>query len=187
MASRKTSSRRRSTRTSRKASPRRRSSSTNRRSNALTLLKEDHERVRSLVERFERSNARSTKEQLAERICQELTLHAELEEAVFYPRVREAILDQDLMNEAEVEHASVKELIRKIESSSRSDPKFDALVIVLGEYVLHHVKEEEGEMFANVRRSDLDLVALGAQMKKWKSDKGAEKKQRGPLAALMGR
>jgi len=180
------SSRRRS---ARRASPRRtqrtRSAASGRRPNALSLLKEDHARVKSMFERFERTNAHSAKQDLAERICRELSLHAELEEEVFYPRVRESIADDDLMNEAEVEHTTAKELIAKIEARAPSDGSFDALVKVLGEYVIHHVKEEESEMFPKVRRSDLDLAALGEQMQRWKAQHG-EGKKKGALASLMG-
>ncbi|HEU4428625.1 MAG TPA: hemerythrin domain-containing protein [Myxococcota bacterium] len=181
MSARKKSGRR----SARRASPRRsRSSGSARKPNALSLLKDDHARVKAMFERFERTSAHSAKQDLADRICRELSLHAELEEDVFYPRVRESISDDDVMNEAEVEHTSAKELIAKIEAGSPSDGNFDALVSVLGEYVTHHVREEEGEMFPKVRRSDLDLAVLGEQIQRWKAEHGEGKK--GALASLVG-
>jgi hemerythrin-like domain-containing protein len=150
--------------------------------NALRLLKEDHDRVKALFERFERTRGDQQKEKLAETICEELKVHAQLEEEIFYPAVREEIEDDDLMAEAEVEHTSAKELIAKIEASSPSDEKFDALVTVLGEYVKHHIKEEESEMFKKVRQSELDLAGLGDRMKERKRSL-----QGGPATRAMGR
>jgi hemerythrin superfamily protein len=159
-------SRSRSTRTARTArrSPKRRAKPTRaQRADALKLLKQDHQRVKEMFDRFERGNAAS-KRRLARTICEELTIHAALEEQIFYPPVREAIDDDLMMNEAEVEHASAKDLIAQIEESSPDDERFDALVKVLGEYIKHHVREEEGEMFKKVRSCGLDLEALGEQM-----------------------
>jgi len=136
--------------------------------NALTLLKEDHAKVSQLLDKFEKTDKRVDKKALATQICNELTIHATIEEQLFYPAVREAIDDPDLMNEADVEHASLKQLIARIENSTPKDDHFDAFVIVLGEYVKHHVKEEEGEMFKQVRKSELDLVALGESMTEMK-------------------
>jgi hemerythrin superfamily protein len=143
------------------------SAARSRKADALQMLKDDHRRVEALFERFERARS-GQKEGLANTICEELKVHAKLEEEIFYPAVRDAIPDEDLMNEAEVEHASAKDLIRQIEAASPSDRNFDALVKVLGEYIKHHVKEEEGEMFKQVRRADLDLGALGTEMQERK-------------------
>ena len=136
---------------------------------ALRMLKEDHARVQSLFNQYEKMESDAEKQELATTICNELKLHAALEEEIFYPPVRRAIEDQEIMNEADVEHAGAKELIRKIEKSNPADEHFDALVTVLGEAIKHHVKEEEGEMFKQIRKSDLDLDALGEKMMKFKS------------------
>jgi hemerythrin superfamily protein len=94
-----------------------------------------------------------------------LTAHATAEEELFYPRAREVLGDdEDLVDEADVEHASAKELIAQIEAGSPDDPLYDAKVKVLGEYIDHHVKEEEGEMFPKIRKSDLDLDAIGEEI-----------------------
>jgi hemerythrin-like domain-containing protein len=156
-------------RTARKASPsaRRRRQ---RAQDAISLLKEDHQEVKTLFSRFERTNGSAEKERLAEKICNELKLHTRLEEEMFYPAVREAISDTDLVNEAEVEHASAKDLINQIEATSPSDERFDALVSVLGEYVRHHIKEEESEMFPKVRRSGIDLAEMGQRLRERKRE-----------------
>ena len=135
-----------------------------RKRDAIRMLKDDHERVAALFARFERTRGEPQKKRIAETICNELTVHAQLEEELFYPAARQAIAEQDLLNEAEVEHASAKSLIAQIESSSPSSEKYDALVTVLGEYIRHHVKEEEGLLFKKVRASELDLVALGERI-----------------------
>ncbi len=131
---------------------------------AIALLKADHKEVAEMLEKFE--TARSTKEKLARQICMSLTVHAQIEEEIFYPAAREALGDEgeDLLNEAEVEHNSLKELIGQIEGSSSEDELFDAHVKVLGEYVKHHVKEEEGEIFPKLRKSDMDLAGIGEQL-----------------------
>lgn len=131
---------------------------------AIALLKADHKEVAGMLEKFE--TARSTKEKLAQQICTALTVHAQIEEEIFYPAAREALGDEgeDLLDEAKVEHETLKELIGKIEGSGSDDDLFEAHVKVLGEYVKHHVKEEEGELFPKLRKSDMDLVEIGAQL-----------------------
>ena len=93
-----------------------------------------------------------------------LTAHATVEEEIFYPAAREAIGEEDLLDEAEVEHASAKSLIAQIEASGPDEALYDAKVTVLGEYIDHHVQEEEGEMFPKCRESAMNLKALGASM-----------------------
>lgn len=131
---------------------------------AIALLKADHKEVAEMFEKFE--TARSTKSKLAQQICVALTVHAQIEEEIFYPAAREALGDEgeDLLNEAEVEHNSLKELIGQIEGSNPDDELFDAHVKVLGEYVKHHVKEEEGQLFPKLRKSDMDLAEVGEQI-----------------------
>jgi hemerythrin-like domain-containing protein len=91
-------------------------------------------------------------------------MHATVEEEIFYPAVRAKIKDDDLMNEAQVEHNSVKQLIAEIEKLGGGDPMLKANATVLSEYINHHVKEEEGEMFPKVKRAKLDLEGLAQQL-----------------------
>jgi len=164
----------------RKTTSKRSPSPGSRKADAIRMLKEDHQRVGELFDRFEGTRGRAQKERIAAKICEELKVHAQVEEEIFYRAAREAIDDEALMNEAEVEHASAKDLIRQIEkSSSEDDPRYDALVKVLGEYIKHHVKEEEGEMFKQVRASEIDLVALGEQMQQRKRELSANGAGRG--------
>lgn len=130
---------------------------------AITLLTEDHEHVKSLFEQYEELGDRAhvSKHKLALKICEELTKHATAEEEIFYPAVREATKDDDMLDEAVVEHASAKDLIAQIISADPGEELFDAKVKVLGELIDHHVKEEEGEMFPKARKAKLDLMALG--------------------------
>jgi hypothetical protein len=149
------------------------SRSSRRTPDALRLLKDDHARVQSMFNQYEKLESDAEKEDLAATICSEIKLHASMEEQIFYPAVRRAIEDQEIMNEADVEHAGAKELIAKIEKSSPEDEHFDALVTVLGEAIKHHVKEEEGEMFKQIRKSDLDLDSLGDRMMRFKAEREA--------------
>ena len=138
---------------------------------AIALLKADHKEVKTMVEQFNSSRSDSKKGQLAEQICAALEVHAEIEEEIFYPAAREALRrDGDLIDEAEVEHTSVKELIAKIKGGSPGDSLWEAQVKVLGEYVNHHVKEEEGEMFPKLRKTKLDLEAIGEQLAQRKAE-----------------
>jgi hemerythrin-like domain-containing protein len=134
---------------------------------AIKLLTEDHNKVKKMFKEFEKLSKKNDgegKEELATQICKELAVHAQLEEEIFYPAVREAIEDDDLMNEAMVEHASAKDLIAQIQSMTASDPMYDAVVTVLGEYVNHHIEEEQNEMFPKVQKSDMDLEELGLEI-----------------------
>ncbi|MEJ7669073.1 MAG: hemerythrin domain-containing protein [Casimicrobiaceae bacterium] len=141
---------------------------------ALALLKADHELVQGLFDKFEKARTDKQKAALAEKICTELTIHAQIEEKIFYPAVREAIDEDDLMAEAEVEHAGAKDLIAQIEESKPGEDQYDAKVTVLGEYVKHHVKEEQSEMFPKVRKANLDLKELGAALSARKAQLQAE-------------
>jgi len=149
------------------ASKQKSSKSTQKRSssqNAIALLKADHKAVKALFQQFDDARTATQKQKLAETICRELTVHTQIEEEIFYPAAREAIEDSDLLDEAAVEHQSAKELISQIEDGSPDDELWDAKVKVLGEYINHHVKEEETELFPEVRQAELDLKALGAQL-----------------------
>jgi hemerythrin superfamily protein len=140
---------------------------------AISLLTEDHENVKKLFKKFEKLSSAEddTKIEVANMICMELTVHAMVEEELFYPEVRMAIDDDDLLNEAEVEHDSAKELIAQIQFMEPDNPMYDAKVTVLGEYIEHHVTEEEEEMFPKVRKAkQLDLEELGEQMQMRKEE-----------------
>ena len=137
---------------------------------AIKLLKDDHREVKNWFKEYEKLEEEAEKQELADRICLALTVHAQIEEEIFYPAAREAIDDDDLLDEAEVEHASAKQLIAEIQSMKAGDRLFDAKVTVLGECVNHHVEEEEQEMFPESRDSDLDLKALGVQLAERKAE-----------------
>jgi hemerythrin superfamily protein len=142
--------------------------------NALKLLEKDHDEVDALFKQYESGKERmkaAQKQKLATQICDMLTVHAMIEEEIFYPAIRN--LDEetkDLVAEAAVEHQSLKDIIGRLESAPPSDPLYDAGVKVLAEYVKHHVKEEENEIFPKVRSSDLDLDALGERLMERKSE-----------------
>jgi hemerythrin superfamily protein len=149
----------------------------NKASDAIAMLKADHDKVKKLFKEFERMHEAGSEEeaeQLATQICNELTVHSTLEEEIFYPEVRTAIDDEDLIDEAEVEHASAKELIAQIESAHSSDDKFAAKVMVLGEYVNHHIKEEQDEIFPKAKRAKVDMAALGERIAARKEELKAE-------------
>lgn len=135
---------------------------------AIALLTGDHRRVRQLFDEYEEIAGQAEQEdlqsELAEQICFELSVHALVEQEIFYPAVRAAIDDDELIDEAEAEHASVKDLIGQLEDMQAGEARFDALVKVLSEQVEHHVSEEEGGMFAKVRHARLDLDGLGRQI-----------------------
>lgn len=134
---------------------------------AIALLTEDHKKVQKLFKEFEKRSDEDDeegKQALVEMICAELTIHATIEEEIFYPAARRAIEEEDLLDEAEVEHATAKELIAQLEGMQAGDELYDAKVTVLGEYIDHHVKEEQNEMFPKVKKAKLDLQALGEQM-----------------------
>lgn len=136
---------------------------------AIAMLREDHKRVSALFEHFDKikDEAKHTQKQaLVDEICTELTIHATIEEELLYPAARDALGDKghELLDEAEVEHATAKDLIAQLESASPGDELYDAKVAVLGEYVKHHVKEEHDEIFPRCRKAGMDLKSLGAQM-----------------------
>ena len=134
---------------------------------AIALLKQDHRTVSALFEEFEKADEEE-QSAIAQRVCQLLTVHAQIEEELLYPAAKEAFAGEeegeDLVNEAEVEHGSAKELIAKIEGMTSDDEHFKATVTVLGEYIKHHVKEEEGELFPQLKKTELDLKELGGRL-----------------------
>jgi len=133
---------------------------------AIDLLKQDHDRVEKAFKEFEKMDRQDAEacRRLIERVCEELTVHTALEEEIFYPAVREAIDDEDLMNEAAVEHETARMLIEQLQNMGPDDPNYFATFTVLGEYVRHHVKEEQNEMFPAARKAGLDLAALAERM-----------------------
>lgn len=132
--------------------------------NATALLRADHKLVSDVFADFEKARTISRKKKLAEKICMELTVHAQVEEEIFYPAFKVAVKDKELVPEAVVEHASLKVLIAQIEDEEPDDEMFDAKMKVLSEYVKHHVKEEQSQMFTQAKTSHMDLVQLGAQI-----------------------
>jgi hemerythrin superfamily protein len=169
MARRKKSARKTAGKTTRRAS---KSSQ-----DAIALLKADHRQVEGWFAQFEKTRSPERKLELAQNICKALKVHTEIEEEIFYPAFLEATDDKDMHHEAEVEHDGAKKLIAVIEGSSPSDDYYDARVKVLSEMIKHHVKEEEQRdgMFAEARKSDMDLNALGEQLAARKAElMGAE-------------
>lgn len=144
---------------------------------ACDLLDADHKAVKKLFKEYEElagSRARGAtqkKMDLAQQICHDLTVHARIEEEIFYPALREAIKDTALLDEAAVEHQSARELIAQIQAAGEPDEMFDARVKVLGEYIDHHVKEERGEIFPKARAArKLDLVGMREQLETRKEE-----------------
>ena len=135
---------------------------------AIALLKSDHRQVRALFSEFDKLKDEEDKAAIVAQICDELTIHAAIEEEIFYPAVRKAIEDVDLVDEALVEHAGAKELIAQLEGASVDDDLYSAKVTVLGQQIDHHIQEEERRMFREARKAKVDTAALGAKMMKRK-------------------
>jgi hypothetical protein len=133
------------------------------------MLSEDHKKVQELFKKFEKAKDKEDGEAceaIAKEACGELEVHASLEEELFYPAAREALGEEDdLVEEAEVEHQSAKDLIGQLRSMDPEDPKYAATFVVLAEYVKHHIKEEEGEMFPKLKKAKMEVEALGENMK----------------------
>ncbi|MGZ8239509.1 MAG: hemerythrin domain-containing protein [Methylobacter sp.] len=155
---------------------------------AITLLTEDHKKVKKLFADFAQlakgDGSNKAKAEVVRQICMELTLHLQAEEEIFYPAVRAAINDDDLMNEADVEHAGAKNLIAQLEAMTPAhDDHYDATVTVLGESIEHHVKEEEAEMFPKAKKAKVDTAALGAALMQRKHELQAERGEAEPVKA----
>jgi hypothetical protein len=139
--------------------------------NAITLLKEDHEKVKDLFEKFEKTNGSATKAKIVDEALMELKVHATVEEELFYPAVRQQIEDEEgLMDEADEEHHVAKVLIAELEKMRGDEAHWEAKFKVLAESVRHHIKEEEGKMFKEAKRTDIDFDMLGAQMANLKEE-----------------
>jgi len=164
--------------TAKKAAARPLATATAAKTDATALLARDHAEVKKLFKQYEKlADAEAEGEErqaLAERICAMLTVHATIEEEIFYPAAREADVEDDLLDEAEVEHASAKDLIAQIQAMSPDEALYDAKVTVLGEYIDHHVQEEENEMFPKCRRAEMDLAGLAERLAERKSELLAE-------------
>jgi hypothetical protein len=136
---------------------------------AIAVLKADHKLVDGMFKEFEAAKSETQKRSLTSKIIAALKVHTQIEEEIFYPACRGEI-DDDMLDEAKVEHNSAKQLIAEIEVMQPGEELYDAKVTVLGEYIRHHVKEEEQEMFPQARKADLDLKMLGEQLSARKSE-----------------
>lgn len=132
--------------------------------NALDLLRQDHQRVLALFKQVEKTEDEKEQRQLCREIVEELSLHAQIEESVFYPFLREATDREDLFEEASIEHEAAKDLLERLRTEDPGTPRFHAIVKVLKEYVQHHVQEEESEIFPQVAKTGIDLEALGEEI-----------------------
>ncbi|MEO8627069.1 MAG: hemerythrin domain-containing protein [Betaproteobacteria bacterium] len=145
---------------------------------AINLLISDHKMVQKQFKEFEKlkdgDGDDNAKGEIVQQVCTALTIHAQIEEEIFYPAVREAIGDEDLMDEAEVEHATAKETIAQLQGMQPGDELYDAKFTVLGEYVNHHIDEEQNEMFPKVKKAKVDTAALGLELMQRKQELEAE-------------
>jgi hemerythrin superfamily protein len=156
---------------------------------AIKLLTADHKEVKELFKQFESLSDRSkvSKKKIADQICDALTVHTKIEEEIFYPAVREELKDDDMLDEALVEHSSAKDLIAQIREMDPGDDLYDAKLKVLSEQIDHHVGEEEDEMFPKVRKSKLDLVSLGEEMSTRKEQLEANPEEPDPISGAASR
>jgi hypothetical protein len=149
---------------------------------AVALLKTDHRKVEELFEKFESARGTASKQKLVEQICTELTVHTMIEEEIFYPACTGEVEDEELVQEAYVEHDGAKVLISELMGSEPDDAFYDAKVKVLSEMIKHHVKEEEKRsegLFAEAKEAGLDMDALGERMMARKKELTAEIKANG--------
>lgn len=134
------------------------------------MLRADHEKVSGLFQEFDKARSAQRKRALAAQICMELTIHAQIEEEIFYPAVKEALSDHEVVPEASIEHGSIKDLISQVQLGEQEGEVFEARVKVMGEYVKHHVKEEHDEMFPKARKAEINMRELGARMAERKAE-----------------
>jgi len=155
---------------------------------ALDVLKSDHAEVTKLFKQFQRFSKAEDPEgmqDVAQAVCKALGIHAEIEESIFYPALRNSAGADAPLDEADVEHSHIKELVAQLESSNPGEELFEARMKVLSEYVAHHVKEEESTLFAKARKAECDLVVLGEQLLARKAELGGGEPAR--IAALVAR
>ena len=157
-----------------KSTTKKTSASAARSKDAVALLKADHRAVEKLFSQYEKAKDDDRKQQIASQIILELRVHTQIEEEIFYPTSREFLKDDDIVNEAVVEHQAAKDLMDQIEGMSPSDEMYDAKVTVLQEEIEHHVKEEETEYFPQVQKTEMDLKAIGEQLEERKEELMAE-------------
>jgi hypothetical protein len=139
---------------------------------AITMLKTEHREVEALFEQFEETDSAPQKKKLAAQICTELRVHMQIEDEILYPACRQAGLSEDKMDEADIEHDTARKLIDEVEAGAPGDDHWDARVKVLSELIEHHVKEEEEHngIFSRAKKSDLDLDAIGEQLRARKAE-----------------
>jgi hemerythrin superfamily protein len=138
---------------------------------AIELLMQDHKKAQKVFKEFEKSKDgmdAGEKGEMVRQCCTDLKIHTRLEEEIFYPAARDAIEDEELLDEAEVEHAAAKQLIDELEQMEPGEDLYDARFTVLGEYVSHHIREEEHSLFPEVKKAKLDLDELGRRMTQMK-------------------
>jgi hypothetical protein len=166
-----TSSGRAAARTAAKSAPRRASSKRSK-TDVLSILQDDHKRVLKLFKQFEKADREDSDalREIVQSACADLELHATLEEEIFYPALREAVDDMEMLEEAWVEHDTAKQLIAALRGLDAGDAKYAATFTVLGEYVKHHVEEEESEIFKAAKRAKLDVQALGERLEERRSE-----------------
>jgi hemerythrin superfamily protein len=156
---------------------------------AIALLKADHQRVSQMYDQYEATRSTAKKKALVASICLELSVHAQVEEEIFYPAVKAALKDKEMVPEAQVEHATLKELIAQVKDKEPDGEMFDAKIKVMSEYTKHHVKEEQNEMFPKAKQSKLDMKELGARIAARKeelmADPGALEAPPAPMSPAM--
>ena len=137
---------------------------------ATALLRRNHQIVSDLFDEYETLDLKSRKKSLLSRICVDLTIHAQVKEEIFYPALNEILKDKRLVSKAIGEHAALKALIVEVEGVKPDGEDFDAKVMVLSEYVKHHVREEQNQMFPRATATKLDMMALGARIASRKAE-----------------
>jgi hemerythrin superfamily protein len=143
--------------------------------NAIALLRADHKKVSELFEQYEKVRSPEKKGTIVAQICTELGVHAQIEEEIFYPAVKQDLKDKELVPEALVEHGSLKSLIAQVEGVEPDGEMFDAKIKVMSEFVKHHVKEEQEEMFPKAQKTALDMDELGIRLAQRKEQLLTEK------------